>query len=190
MQKQTKSLMASLGKRFTHPTNRCHIIKASDTLTGDVVGWCLVRWEDGTPTAASGSEATDFVAHYLQEQKKNWSELVARKSHVGKINEFGSTAETLMKATVIGALYVRPNRQGEGIGKSLVEYIDSKYDLDSERVLVQTRAISEGFYAKLSWVTASSTDIDLSEWGGEGMGYGVHRSPQMVRYPKSTGAEV
>ena len=29
--KQTESNMASLGKRFTHPTNKCYIIKAVDT---------------------------------------------------------------------------------------------------------------------------------------------------------------
>ena len=87
---------------------------------------------------------------------------------------------------MLGALYVRIDWHGHGIGRDLVEYVYSKYDLDKELVIVQTRAVSEGFYAKLGWVTADSTDIDLSEWGGKGMGYGLHRSPQMLRYPKSS----
>lgn len=87
---------------------------------------------------------------------------------------------------MLGALYIRTDRQGHGIGRHLVEYLYSKYDLDNELVIVQTRAMSEGFYAKLGWITADSTDIDLSEWGGKGRGYGLHRSPQMLRYPKSS----
>ena len=85
--------------------------------------------------------------------------------------------------TVLGALYVTPDRHGQGIGRQLVEHIYSRYDLDKELVIVQTRAVSEGFYTKLGWVTVDSTDIDLSEWEGKGKGFGMHRSPQMLRYP-------
>jgi len=87
---------------------------------------------------------------------------------------------------VLGALYVKTDQQGRGIGRQLVEYIYSKYDLENELLIVQTRDISEGFHLKLGWVTVDSTDIDLSEWGGKGRGFGVHRSPQMLRYPKSS----
>ncbi|MCJ1382477.1 hypothetical protein MMC17_005590 [Xylographa soralifera] len=171
VRKQTVSLMASLGKRFTHPTNRCYIVKAVDTQTRELVGWSLVRWEDGKAAALpnSGSNQPDFLMHYQREQKRNWLKLTAEKPHV-----------------VLGALYIRTDRQRHGIGRHLVEYLFSKYDLDNELVIVQTRAISEDFYTKLGWITADSTDIDLSEWGGKGRGYGLHRSPQMIRYPKSS----
>ena len=91
----------------------------------------------------------------------------------------------MMHVLVLGALYVRIDQQRHGIGRQLAEYIYSKYDLDRELVIVQTRGVSEGFYHKLGWVTADSTDIDLSEWGGKGRGFGLHRNPQMLRYPKS-----
>lgn len=87
VQKQTKSLMASLGKRFTHPTNRCYIIKATDTQTGELVGWTLVRWEDGKPGPPldSGSDQSDFLMYYQREQRRKWVKLAAEKPHVGKI---------------------------------------------------------------------------------------------------------
>ena len=88
VRKQTESLIALLGKRFTHPTNRCHIIKAVDTQTGELVGWSLVRWEDGKPVTPpdSGSDQADFLMHYQREQKRNWIKLTAEKPHVGKIS--------------------------------------------------------------------------------------------------------
>ena len=78
---------------------------------------------------------------------------------------------------------MRTDQQGRGIGTKLIENLYSKYELDNELVLVQTRAMSEGFYQRLRWKTVDSTDVDLSEWGGKGRGYGVHRSPQMLREP-------
>lgn len=77
-----------------------------------------------------------------------------------------------------------PSQQRQGIGKQLVEHLYSNHELEKEIVIVQTRATAEEFYAKLGWKTESSSDFDLSEWEGKGRGFGVHRSPQMVRYPK------
>ena len=87
---------------------------------------------------------------------------------------------------MLGGLYIKPDQHGRGVGRRLVEYFYSKYDLDKELVFVQTRATSEGFWEKMGWTTADSLDIDLSEWEGKGRGYGVHRSPQMMRHPKSS----
>jgi predicted N-acetyltransferase YhbS len=85
---------------------------------------------------------------------------------------------------VIGAMNVRVDRQRQGIGKKIVEFFETEYGIGSELVIVQTNASAEGFYGKLGWGTVDSTDIDLTEFTGKGMGYGVLRSPQMVRQPK------
>jgi ribosomal protein S18 acetylase RimI-like enzyme len=79
---------------------------------------------------------------------------------------------------------VHPTRQNQGIGRKIVEFLDKEYGIDKALVVLQTNATAEDFYKKLGWETVNSTDIDLSEWAGKGRGYGVHRSPQMVRYPK------
>lgn len=88
VQKQTSSLLGSLGKRFTHPTNRCHMIKAVDTQTGELAGWSLVRWEDSNwlPAAPpdSGAEQPDFATHYQREVRRNWIRLTAGQPLVGK----------------------------------------------------------------------------------------------------------
>jgi len=85
VQKQTESLMASLGRRFTHPTNRCYIFKAEDTETRKLVGWILVRWETA-PVAPpdGGPDKPDFITHYQRDIKRNWVKILAGKSHVGK----------------------------------------------------------------------------------------------------------
>lgn len=75
-----------------------------------------------------------------------------------------------------------PEFQRKGIGRQLVNHIYTEYGLEKENVIVQTRAMSESFYLKLGWKTESCTDVDLSDWGGKGLGFGVHRSPQMIRY--------
>ena len=74
--------------------------------------------------------------------------------------------------------------QGKGVGRMMVEYMYREYELEKEVVIVQTTASAERFYEKMGWKTVDSTDIDLSEWAGKGLGYGLLRCPQMVRYPR------
>lgn len=71
--------------------------------------------------------------------------------------------------------------QGQGIGRMMVEYMYREYGLENEMVIVQTTASAEKFYEKMGWKTLDSTVIDLSEWAGKGLGYGLLRCPQMVR---------
>lgn len=64
----------------------------------------------------------------------------------------------------------------------MVGYMVREYGLERELVIVQTTASAEKFWQSVGWKTESSTDIDLSEWAGKGLGYGLLRSPQMVRH--------
>lgn len=65
----------------------------------------------------------------------------------------------------------------------MLEYLYHKYGLETEIVGVQTTATAERFYKKMGWETVDSTEIDLSEWAGKGLGYGLLRCPQMVKPP-------
>lgn len=90
-QKEAASLMTSLGKRFTNPTNRCHIVKAIDTESNELVGWGLVRWEDGQwvysnmPPQVNESDPPNLVALYQRRVRENWQRILAGKPHVGKL---------------------------------------------------------------------------------------------------------
>ena len=66
----------------------------------------------------------------------------------------------------------------------IVDYMYREYGLENDMVIVQTTASAEKFYQKMGLKTVDSTDIDLSEWAGKGLGYGLLRSPQMVRIPR------
>jgi predicted N-acetyltransferase YhbS len=83
----------------------------------------------------------------------------------------------------IGALNVKIACQRQGIGRMMVNYMYREYGLDNEMVIVQTTASAERFYERMGWKTMDSVDIDLSDWAGKGLGYGLLRSPQMVRSP-------
>ena len=69
--------------RFISPTNRCYISKATESSTGEIVGWSLVRWEENAPKSHSSKAASAPPADHPQEltdqsvkfQKYYWAEL-------------------------------------------------------------------------------------------------------------------
>ena len=69
--------------RFTSPTNRCYILKATDSGRGEIVGWCLVRWEDSGAQSHTSKGVSASPADYpprlndqsMKFQKYYWAEL-------------------------------------------------------------------------------------------------------------------
>ena len=94
-----------------------------------------------------------------------------------------------MVQLVLGSLYVRPSAQRQGIGTKLLEWAFEQYNLTLEKVFVQTLMDSEGFYEKFGWEQVDYKDVDLSEWGGKNKGFGILRSPQLLRQPGPLRAE-
>ncbi|KAH7411819.1 hypothetical protein DE146DRAFT_641462 [Phaeosphaeria sp. MPI-PUGE-AT-0046c] len=181
-EKESDTLITRLSKRFTEPDGqKFHLIKAVDTRNGETVGWALVKWEDGSwvNTGATSSAHPDgevgptnpesFGQYWSREVIAKWRGITGGKPHV-----------------TIGAMNVKITWQGQGIGKMMIEYMYREYGLENDMVIVQTTASAEIFYQKMGWKTVDSTDIDLSDWAGKGLGYGLLRCPQMVRYPQGT----
>ena len=87
VKKKTAFFLPHIRKSFTDPTKRCHIIKAVDLGTGEILGWSLLRWEDGTPLkppeVPPGQDAT-FMMWYWTELDKKYRKITAGYKHVGK----------------------------------------------------------------------------------------------------------
>jgi len=152
---------------FKNPELRAKCVKATLKETGTIVGWALFRWNDGEypelpPQPPVGD--THFRDYYRRQQDMNYRKIMKNEKHV-----------------VLGSLYVSPDQQRHGIGSNLIKFAFEQFQLDKEKVFVQTLMMSVGFYERYGWKQADSTDIDLSEWGGKDRGFGMHRSPQLVR---------
>lgn len=85
---------------------------------------------------------------------------------------------------VWGSLYVLPEHQRKGIGSEILRWGFNTYSLQNELVFVQTFMGAGGIYAKFAWEEVDAMEINLAEWAGDGRGFGLYRSPQMIRQPK------
>ena len=84
---------------------------------------------------------------------------------------------------VWNSLHVHPKYQKQGIGTALLRWGFEQFDLEKEKIWIQTQMRGRNVYRKFGWVDVENFDIDLSRWGGEMRGYGMHRSPSMLRHP-------
>jgi GNAT superfamily N-acetyltransferase len=82
------------------------------------------------------------------------------------------------------ALYILPTYQRKGIGTALIRWAFDAYDLSKHDMYLQTAHAMMLFYQKLGWRNVGATEVDLAHWGGEGMGFGVHRTDHMNRVPR------
>ena len=76
-----------------------------------------------------------------------------------------------------------PEYQRLGLGSALLEWGFRSFGLETETVYIGTQMRGRNLYRKYGWEDVDYVDIDLSEWGGKLRGYGVHRSPIMLRRP-------
>ncbi|KAH6666985.1 acyl-CoA N-acyltransferase [Halenospora varia] len=167
---QTEFFNSLWKKEFQN--NAAHIMKATLNSTGEIVGFGLVRWADGkwekpeTPPKTRPGREERFLDFYGAEEDRNYRQLMAGKEHY-----------------VWGSLYVLPEYQRKGIGSAILRWGFERYALEKETVFIQTFMGAQGMYARYGWEVVDATVIDLAEWGGELRGFGLHRSPQMIRQP-------
>ncbi|MCJ1385137.1 hypothetical protein MMC17_008256 [Xylographa soralifera] len=81
------------------------------------------------------------------------------------------------------SLHVLPEYQRQGIGTALLAWGFEAFGLEREIVYIGTQMRGRNLYRRYGWVDVAFVDVDLSEWGGKLRGYGVHRSPIMLRQP-------
>lgn len=78
---------------------------------------------------------------------------------------------------------MKPEYQKQGIGTALLRWGFKEFDLEKEKVWIQTQMRGRNVYRRYGWEEVDHLNIDLSEWGGKLRGFGVHRSPCMLRQP-------
>ena len=86
-------------------------------------------------------------------------------------------------ATVWTSLHVLPKYQRQGIGTALLKWGFERFGLESEKVWIQTQMRGRNVYRRWGWTDVENFDVDLSRWAGPMKGFGVHRSPSMLRVP-------
>ena len=69
------------------------------------------------------------------------------------------------------------------MGSALLRWGFEKFDLEMEKIWIQTQMRGRNVYRRYGWVDVENLDVDLSEWGGKMRGFGMHRSPCMLRQP-------
>ncbi|CAG8949308.1 hypothetical protein HYFRA_00004934 [Hymenoscyphus fraxineus] len=155
--------------------NNTHIMKAALDSTGETIAFGIVGWADGKwdkpetpPRKTHPGPGVKFIDFYAEEEGRSYRQLMAGCPHY-----------------IWNSLYVLPLYQRKGIGSALLRWGFHTYGLEKETVFVQTFMGSREIYAKYGWQEVDATEINLAEWAGDGMGFGVHRSPQMIRQPMS-----
>jgi hypothetical protein len=99
-EKESEALITRLSKRFTEPDGqKFHLIKAVDSRNGEIVGWGLVKWEDGSWVNAGAPWSAQAVAPHEEVGPTNpgsfgrywsrdviakWRKITCGKPHVGK----------------------------------------------------------------------------------------------------------
>ena len=81
------------------------------------------------------------------------------------------------------SLFVKPQHQRRGIATEMLRYGFAEFDLEKNLIWLSTQMRGRDFYRKYGWENVDNVDIDLSEWGGKYCGFGIHRSPLMLRQP-------
>ena len=101
----------------------------------------------------------------------------------GRIDNFlQSVFEPLIMINlVLHSLMVLPAFQRHGIGTKLVRYCLDKLEMDQMPVWLTTQMRVQNYYLKFDWKEVDAFETDLSKYTGPLLGYGLHKSPCMIR---------
>ena len=82
---------------------------------------------------------------------------------------------------VLHSLMVLPAFQRHGIGTKLVRYCLDTLEMDQMPVWLTTQMRVLNYYLKFGWEEVDAFETDLSKYTGPLLGYGLHKSPCMIR---------
>jgi GNAT superfamily N-acetyltransferase len=142
-------------------------------------------WRPPLPVVGIPGSSPAFGEMYTGALKAKWRQHMRGKEHVGEAccTYSGSSDKLTEGRAVWQSLFVKPEWQRRGIGSALLRWGFAEFGLEKQLVWLTTQMRGRNIYRKYGWVDVEYVDVDLSEWGGRYRGFGIHRSPLMLRQP-------
>lgn len=186
-----KYALESMPDYLTNP--RCHVLKAVDEATGDIMGVCnwairgfapkrLPYFEERVTEAAAAkakedaAKAKEDAAKAQEEPKKDEPPKEAPKEEADPIKRLVARTDADMQAWMdevmpagtaclfIVGLTVAPAYQGRGVGSALLRWGTDVCDDNGVFAWVHSSDPAWGMYAKSGFEVIRSLDIDLDEY--------------------------
>jgi len=153
-----------------------HIFRATNKSNGEIVGYGAVTFVDPKRKekrpGPCGKESIDvnpeFAKLFYGQLEAKYQQHMDGKKHV-----------------VWSSLYVLPLYQGRGIGRQLLDWGFTNFEIGRYPIWLSTTARARLFYLKYGWEDVDHVDIDLAKWTVPLSGFGMHRTPCMIRKPTS-----
>lgn len=178
----SKSLLSSYEEEFRKPN--MHFFKATDNATGEILGFGNLSFVDKNASAVPPAGKAENSENSVPPSPPEGMNM----AFAGRL--FGSLAakrtqhmSAYPKYVHWSGLHVVPTHQRRGIGSALLKYGLDTLGAGALPVWLSTQIRGRNLYLKWGFGDVDSVDIDLTEFGGEWCGYGVHRSPCMLRMP-------
>lgn len=180
----SKSLLSSYEADFRKPN--VHFFKATDNATGEIIGFGNVSFVDNTasapvPPAKKLEPSSPPEGMNMAFAGRLFGSLAAKRTQ---------NMSAYPQYVAWSGLHVVPTHQRRGIGSALLKYGLDTLGAGALPVWLGTQMRGRNLYLKWGFEDVDSVDIDLTEFGGEWCGYGVHRSPCMLRMPELRDARV
>ncbi|KAF7967568.1 hypothetical protein HWV62_33767 [Athelia sp. TMB] len=181
----SKSLLSAYEGDFRNPN--MHFFKAIDNITGEIVGFGNLSFQENTPPTAAAEPENSEQAGPAPPEGMNMA--FAGRLFGGLAAKRKQHMSAYPKFVAWHGLHVVPAHQRRGIGSALLKYGFETLGAGELPVWLSTQMRGRNLYLKWGFKDVDSVDIDLKEFMGEWNGYGVHRSPCMVRMPGEKGAD-
>ena len=158
---------------------QCRIIKATDSTTGETMGFVALTVSrkgaeakpigDIVPPPLLNMQFIGKIYNLLTEFKKYFED----KEHCCKPHYF--FRKLALTFTVISSLSVHPKNQKRGVGSALVEECIRIADEANLPSYLNSFAVAHDLYLRLGFEDLESFEIDLNEIGKKYRGYGIFR---------------